>query len=142
MPYMLATLLLGLLMISPIEKVDRSPQDNLVGRYLGTSSFVAEDPADRGYEETIGIWFIFEDTAYYYAEGDELPEPGGMGDGGGAYEATDSTVTLNGAYPKILRPAIVLRGTYRYELHGDTLVMTQSTSDAPGGGHTLRLVRQ
>ncbi len=142
MSYVPATLLIGLIMVSPIDKVDHNPQDRLNGQYVGTSSFTASSPADKGYEETTGIWFIFEDTAYYYGEGNTLPEPGGAGDGGGPYEVTDSTVALNGVYPKILRPVIVLRGVYRYELSGDTLTMTQPSVDGPGGGHRLRLIRQ
>lgn len=142
MPLVLATLILSLFLISPIERVDRDPQQRLVGRYLGTSSFVADNPADQGYSDTTGIWFIFEDSTYYYGEGDTLPEPDDAGDGGGAYEATDSTVSLNGAYPKILRPVIVLRGTFLCEFSGDTLVMIQPTGETVDGGHHLHLVRQ
>lgn len=142
MNFLLLSAFAGLLNLIPIEKVTRDPEDALIGRFVGTSAYVPEDPADQGYADTINIWFIFGDSIYHYGRGDTLPDPDGLGEGGGPYEMTDSTVSLNGAYPKILWPAIVLRGTFDWEFVGDTLVITQSTGDTFGMGHMLRLVRR
>lgn len=140
--HVIAILILSsLFAVMPMENSDKPNQAPFVGRYCGTSAFTPTNPADSGYADSIPVWFIFELDSYVYGEGETIPDDL-YGDGGGPYEWTDSTVTLNGVYPKILRPIIVLRGTFGWRLEEDTLTLTQPADTATEVQHRLRLVRQ
>ena len=128
-------------LLMPVERSEPPKAAPFVGRYVGASAFTPADPADSAYAETVDVWFIFDAKAYVYGEGDTIPEDE-AGDGGGPYRWTDSTVTLEGAYPKILRPAIVLRGAFTWRVTGDTLFLSQPSAAGAAAGYRLRLVRQ
>ena len=131
-----------LVCLMSMKEVETSGESPLLGRFQGTSAFVPSRLDEAGYADTIPIWFVFEPEMYIYGEGETLPTDELYGDGGGPYEWTDSTVTLNGAYPKILRPVIVLRGTFSWRFDGDTLTLAQPADSSAETGHRLRLVRQ
>jgi hypothetical protein len=131
--------------ILPIEKIDRSEPPPLAGNYIGYSRFQPSDSSNYGYAEVVDIWFQLNDSTYFYGLGDAFPVPGPTPEyssGRGPYSHTDSTVTFEGAYPKILRPAVILYGTFTWNLTGDTLTLASEPDSPIPGRHTIRLIRE
>lgn len=135
-------------LISPINRVEKEHTSPLPGAYAGTSEFVGADSVAAGYNEAVDVWFVFEDSVYRYGLDDTLPKPlptDEVSFGYGPYTISDSTVSLRGGYVKMLRPAAVLYGDFRFSFEGDTLVLRGERlrqSDRPvRGEHLIRLVR-
>jgi len=135
----------GLLLLSPIERVEPEHACEVDGAYTGTSVFTADNPENAGYSEVLDIWFEFTEPTYRYGVGEDFPQPGATDVyswGLGPFTFTDTTISLDGGYVKVLRPAVVLRGLFEWEFQGDTLVLTQVQTDPPTGLHMLRLLRR
>ena len=127
----------------PIEKVDRPTPPPFKGDYVGASTFTPADSANYGYAETVDIWLRFNDSTYIYGLGDAFPTPEPTPQyayGGGPFSHTDSTITFEGPYPKILRPAVILNGVFEWTLTADTLTLAADRESPIAGQHTVRLI--
>ncbi len=143
MASLILTLLIAGRLLVGIEIIDRPEPSEFAGDYLGTSLFTPADtsrPAD-----TVAIWFTATDSTYMYGPGDAFPTPEPAPQfafGHGPCQRTDSTITFDGVYPKILRPAIILQGEFSCVLTGDTLRIAAEHETPIKGEHNILLLRR